>query len=185
MHQGDESAKNILLEKYRRFAWKVAKSFFDTLFDVSFTLEDLVSIAFASVDIAVKKYQISKNKTFYVYWKAIASNSMRQFVKEQITSQEQNKTISLDTENDNGGTLHDSISSDNIDEQISLYNSLMSIINNEKSAFSLREKKVISLFLDGYEIKEISKMLKISRAKVYRAYHSAIDKIRRSLIIKK
>ncbi len=110
---------------------------------------------------------------------------MKAFVKSQITLESQGKTVSLDTENENGGSLHESISSEDIDEHISLRNSLMAIINNERNSFSKREKKVISLFLDGFEIKEIAKKTKMHIAKVYRAYHSAINKIRHSLIIKK
>lgn len=148
-------------------------------------LDDLVSIAFVSVDVAIKKFKYGKNKSFYVYWRTIANNSMKAFVKSQLTNESQGKTISLDTENENGSSLHETITSEDIDEQIFLHNSLMAIINNEKNSFSKREKKVISLFLDGYEIKEISKMTKMNIAKVYRAYHSAINKIRHSLITKK
>ncbi len=110
---------------------------------------------------------------------------MKHYVKQQIVSESKTPTISLDAENDNGGTLHDSVSGENIDEQISLYNSLMALINKKKNTFTKREKTVISLFLDGYEIKEISKILKMNKTTAYRTYHSAINKIRHSLINKK
>ena len=185
IHQKDESARNILIEKYHRFAWSIATKFFDTLFAVSFTVEDLVSIAFCSVDTAIKKYDAKKNKSFYSYWQCIANNAMKTFVRQSIKSNKTDSTVSLDDQNEYGGTLHDYVASEDLDKEVSIYNSLVCIINDERCNLHKLEKEVITLSLDGYDMKEISKILKINKTTAYRNYHSAINKIRHSIIDKK
>lgn len=135
------------------------------------------------VDIALAKYNPKRNKSFYTYWLKIANNSMKQFVKNYLNTHVDASNLSLDQENDFGGTLHDSIS-DDVDEQINLYNSLMNLISNKNNDFTDMEKKIITLFLDGYEIREISEQLGTNKVRIYRGYHSAINKIRRSIMKK-
>ena len=149
------------------------------------TLEDLVSISFAAVDTALKKFDLNKNKYFYSYWQRIATNAMKRYVKKVLLVSHTNGNVSLDEQNDTGGSLHDIVSSKDIDESISLYNSLIRIINDERNHFTEMEKKIISLFLDGFEIKEIAIKLRINKAKTYREYHKALNKLRHSLIDKK
>ncbi len=149
------------------------------------TLEDLVSISFAAVDTAIKKFNASKNQSFYAYWSRIATNAMKSYVKKVLLASHTNGNVSLDEQNDTGGSLHDIVSSNDIEEPISLYSSLMRIINDERNHFTEMEKKIISLFLDGFEIKEIALKIKINKAKAYREYHKALNKLRHSLIDKK
>ena len=148
-------------------------------------MEDLVSIAFSAVNTAINKFDMSKKKSFYSYWLQIANNAMKRYFKESVKLREAETTISLDDENECGHSLHDSVSSDDIDKEISIYNSLINIINDERCKLTAKEKIVISLSLDGYDIKEISKILNKNKATIYRNYHSAINKIRHSIIDKK
>ena len=137
------------------------------------------------VEVALAKYDSKRNDSFYIYWKSIANNAMRQYVKNYKKSHHDEKNLSLDQENEYGGTLHDSIPSEDIDRRMSVFNSLMDIINDENNKFTEYEKKILRYYLDGYNIKEISKILKTNKVRIYRGYHSAINKIRRSIIIKK
>ena len=148
-------------------------------------MEDLVSIAFSAVITAIDKFDITKKKNFYMYWLQIAKNAMKKYFKESKKLYELDSKISLDDETESGHSLHDSITSDDVDKEISIYNSLISIINDERCKLTALEKMVISLSLDGYDIKEISKILSKNKTTIYRNYHSAINKIRHSIIDKK
>ena len=148
-------------------------------------MEDLVSISFSAVNTAIDKFDIDKNKSFYSYWLQIAKNAMKKYLKESKRLYETDSKISLDDENESGHTLHDSVSGEDIDKEISIYNSLISIINDDKCKLTNNEKLVISLSLDGYDMTEISKILNKNKATIYRNYHSAINKIRHSIIDKK
>ncbi len=148
-------------------------------------MEDLVSIAFAAVNTAIDKYNIEKNNSFYSYWLQIAKNAMKGYLRESIRLHGSDSEISLDDENESGHSLHDSVSGEDIDKEISIYNALISIINDERCKLTNNEKLVISLSLDGYDMKEISKILNKNKATIYRNYHSAINKIRHSIIDKK
>lgn len=147
-------------------------------------MEDLFSIAFAAVDTAIKKYDSKKKCSFYSYWHIVATNGMKSFLKETQLSNNGNP-ISFDAENEYGGTLHEVIPSDDIDREISIYNSLTNIINDERCKLSKNEKTVITLSLNGFDYKEIAKTLRINKTSVYRLYNSAINKIRHSIIGKK
>lgn len=148
-------------------------------------MEDLVSIAFAAVNTAIDKYNAEKSKSFYSYWLQIAKNAMKGYLRESIRLHGSGSEISLDDENESGHSLHDSVSGEDIDKEISIYNALISIINDERCKLTNNEKLVISLSLDGYDMKEISKILNKNKATIYRNYHSAINKIRHSIIDKK
>ena len=147
-------------------------------------MEDLFSIAFAAVDTAIKKYDSKKNRSFYSYWHIVAMNGMKTFVRSSLLSSNGNP-ISFDAENEFGGTLHEVIPSEDIDREISIYNSLTNIINDERCKLSKNEKMVITLSLNGFDYKEIAKTLRINKTSVYRLYNSAINKIRHSIIGKK
>lgn len=148
-------------------------------------MEDLVSIAFSAVDLAIRKYDPNRNKSFYSYWQRIANNAMKRFVKNAFKANKVNSSVSLDDETEVGSTLHDYLPSEDIDKEISIYNSLISIINDERCKLSLKEKQTITLSLDGYDFNEISKILNCTNKSIYRYYHSAINKIRHSIIDKK
>ena len=137
------------------------------------------------VDTAIAKYDKKKNNSFYIYWRTIAENAMKHFVKNYRKSHTSEKKLSLDQENESGSTLHDTIASEDIDERISLFNSLMHIINDEKNGFTEFQKKILHFYLEGYDMKEIADMFHTNKVNIYRNYHSAINKIRRSIIIKK
>ena len=110
---------------------------------------------------------------------------MKSFVRQHISSKNDGISFSLDDKVERGSTLHDCFGSEDIDKEITVYNSLMDIINDERCNLTDREKKVMSLSLDGYELREISKILNLNYSKIYRSYHNAINKIRYSLIEKK
>ena len=171
--------------KYHRFAWSAAKKFFDTLYAVSFSLEDLVSLSFSAVITALDKYDSSKKKSFYSYWLCIANNAMKRYVREFIKYHQNASPISLDDENSCGIPLHDSVASEDIDRNISIYNSLQTIINDERCNLSKHEKTIILLSLDGYDMEDISKILHKNRGTIYRNYSTALNKIRHLLIDKK
>ena len=145
----------------------------------------MFSVALSTIKVALDKFDENRNYKFYSYWTSIAVNAMRHYAKHTIKESMIDNNISLDTEIDNGSTLHDVLTGENVDKNISLFNSLMNMINNPNTGLSDLEKNVISLFLDGYEFKDISKRLKISKSTTYRSYHSAINRIRHSIIEKK
>lgn len=173
----------MLCEKYKLYAWAVAKAYFDELYNTDVILEDLMSIAFSVVLTALKKK--TDNSTFYAYWLKIARNSMKKFVKDNTPEEIRcfNAVFSLDQYADDDLQLHEKITKSDDENIESIRTTILEIVNNPNNYFSFEEKCVVGLFLDGFDFNEIAEMLNMAKHKVYRLNRNAIDKIR--LVYKK
>ena len=181
MSLGDEYAKNILVEKYRKHSWYVAKKLKELYPIENYTLEDYMSIAFAALSVALKTYHFS-SCSFYGYWYHIVINDIRRIVKRYLMDDYwvTNNSLSIDAEIKPQTTLHDVISNNSIfTEQNMLRDTFLTIVDDPKRGFTREQRIVIHYFLDGYELVEIHKLLGWSRSKVYYAYREAIKRIRK------
>ena len=94
--------------------------------------------------------------------------------------------ISLDQSFEgSNSSLHDVVTDNEMVQTITIHDSLLNVVNDDKNKFSKTERLIFSLYLDGYSLKEISKMLCLSISYVYSKYNSIIKKLREILIDRK
>ena len=113
---------------------------------------------------------------FYAYWKKVSLRMLDEYV---MRSQNPHSSISLDISfTDCTKTLHDIVGKeDNSLKRNYLLEQLTKIINDPFNNFSEKEKTTIRCYLNGLEMKEISKILNRSLSSTYRIYKQAVEKI--------
>ena len=170
---------NILLEKYRWFAFKLTVEYLEKYPNFEYIRDELHAVAFYNTYPLVKTY-VQEKGFFYAYWKKSALRSMEHYIKVNVKDV---GASSLDFVPSNTvHELHDIVGfEDKAYEKELLNEAFTRIIEDKYNDFSKREKAVIKLFLDGYEISEIAELLGCSLQTVYRNYHQAVEKIGRVL----
>lgn len=185
--QGEDFALGILLEKYRRYSWTIARSMIDEYPNYGYLLDDLMSISFAMVFTCLKTFNYQQN-SFYMYWKIASRNEMVRYLKKNTNASDDGfyKELSLDNQTEEGGSLHDYIGKEDEEmETRNIYNSIIYIINKKENHFTKDEVSTIVLFLGGKDMKQISELLDISLAKTYQTFKNAVLKIRKVIGVNK
>ena len=183
INNGDENAKNLLVEKYRQFSWSLAKRLFKEFPTCGLSVEDMMAMAFADITIALKTFEFSL-PSFYGYWCTIASNDIRRMIRSLIhESYLKGNVVFLDTPvYEEESTLHEYVGRDEVaTEQNMLRDMFLTIVNNPKNEFTVNQRIVIIEFLDGYDFHEIAELHGWSRSKTYYTYKEAIRKIRKAM----
>ena len=182
---GDEDARNILIERNLRLVVYIAKKFENT----GVAQEDLVSIGTIGLIKAVDSYNITHKTRFATYAaKCIQNEILMHFRSQRKLQNEVSINEAIDTDRDgNPLTYEDIISTDenmaeDLDRRI-LAERAHSYIG---TLLSTRERQVIYLRygLSGKKPKtqkETSAILGISRSYVSRIEKSALDKLREAL----
>lgn len=183
--EGDEISFSLLIKKYEKCAWSLARQIEAEYDYLEIPVEDYMSLAFSAVITALEKYQEQDTLSFYPYWLTIARNAIMRHIKSSLTNSKLLTTvakISLDQNIEGSNTsLHDVVSDNETIQTMTIHDSLLNIVNNDKNKFSKTERLIISLYLDGYSLKEIGKMLNFSYSYVYSKYNSIIKKLREIL----
>lgn len=176
--QGDDWAQFLLFEKYRIYSNQLAACYLLYCTDTTMTFDDLTAICFSSVQTALEHYE--SGQSFYPYWKTIAIRNMVDYIKEY---KKEPTHLSLDKDIVKGLTLHDVVSVNVPSNDLAF--SLLLIIEKNPNDFSSFEKAFFNLYLQGYEMKDISEILSVSLTKSYRTLRKIIKKFRHFLINKK
>lgn len=136
-------------------------------------------MAFYCTYTLLKKYTPSKG-VFYAYWRRAALRAINKCIKQNVKSI---GVTSLDFVPSNTiHALHDIVGLEDKSYKKELLSEVfIKIIEDKYNDFSNREKNVIKLYLDGYDMKDIAELLHCSIQTVYRNYHQAVDKIGRVL----
>lgn len=136
-------------------------------------------MAFYCTYTLLKKYTPSKG-VFYAYWRRAALRAINKCIKQNVKSI---GVTSLDFVPSNTiHTLHDIVGLEDKSYKKELLSEVfIKIIEDKYNDFSRREKNVIKLYLEGYDMKDIAELLHCSIQTVYRNYHQAVDKIGRVL----
>ena len=163
------------MEKYRWFAYKLVSDFLDKYPTYEYVRDELHAVAFYCTSTLINKFKVGKG-VFYAYWKKVALREIDKFIKNNIKCM---TVASLDfIPNNTIHALHDVVGiEDKAYEKDMLTEIFYRIMRNPQNRFSKREKEVLSLYLDGYELKLVAELLHISVASAYRIYHKAINKI--------
>ncbi len=179
---GDEEARNILVERNLRLVAHISKKYTTTNIDQ----DDLISIGTIGLIKAINSFDISKKIKLATYAARCIDNEILMFLRssKKIKSEVYlNEPIGKDKDN-NEVTLLEILENNerNIEEEIDLKLKIKQLYSKMKEVLKEREKNIIELRfgLGGYKPKtqnEIATMMGISRSYVSRIETKAIDKL--------
>ena len=178
---GDETAKTMLFEKYRRYAKYLAKEYIDNYPDLPISEDDYMSYAFSAVAITLNKYLDDSTIKFNAYWLTVARNDIKHVIKDCYIKNKHllNNCISLDNQNaEKDSCFHDIIGDNDPTDRDLLKDTLVQIIKDNTDRFDDTDVRLMELYLEGYAIKEIALLLNTSESNMYKRYRHIISEMR-------
>lgn len=182
MKNGDEDAKNILIERNLRLVAHIAKKYAAT----NIEQEDLISIGTIGLIKGINSFNISKGARLSTYVARCIDNEILMYlrsIKKLGAEVYLEDTIGKDKD-DNKVTLKEVLENNekNIEEEVDLKMKVKKLYQKIKEVLKDREKTIIELRfgLDGDKPKtqrQIAKMMGISRSYVSRIETKAIGKL--------
>jgi len=186
LHNGDEDAKNILIERNLRLVAHISKKYSTS----NIERDDLISIGTIGLIKAINSFDISKNIKLGTYAARCIDNEILMFLRSSKKIRSEiylNEPIGKDKD-DNEVTLLEVLENDDrsIDDEIDLKLKIKQIAFKMKSILKEREKKILELRfgLGGHRPKtqnEIASMMGISRSYVSRIETKAIHKLAKEI----
>lgn len=180
--QGDNSAREVLIEHNLRLVAHIAKKYSGSVRDG----EDIISIGTIGLIKGISSFDPSKGTRLATYAARCVENEILMLMRSHKKTQGDvslNETIGTDKEG-NQIMLIDVMKNDSIDifDEINLGIQVKQLYKNLKNELDDRERKVIIMrygLADGkcYTQKEIAKLLKISRSYVSRIEKKAVEKL--------
>ena len=181
LKNGDEEARNILIEKNLRLVAHVCKKYSSTNID----LDDLISIGTIGLIKGINSFDPSKSVKLSTYVSRCIDNEILMFLRS-------NKKLGAEVfledpigkdKDDNTVTLQEVLENNekNIEDEVDLKFKIKKLYQKMKDVLKLREKTILELRfgLDGNKPKtqnEIAKSMGISRSYVSRIETKAIEK---------
>ena len=186
MLEGDEKARNILIEHNLRLVAHVAKKYNNTKLDQ----DDLISIGTIGLIKGINSFNADKNIKLATYTARCIENEILMFLKKKKKTNAEvflNEPVGKDKD-DNVVTLQEIIEVDekNVEDEVDLKMKVKKLYQKMKTVLKQREKTIIELRfgLDGNKPKtqkEIAEMLDISRSYVSRIETKAIGKLAKEI----
>lgn len=186
LRDGDEEARNILIERNLRLVAHVSKKYSSTNIDQ----DDLISIGTIGLIKGINSYDLSKNFKLATYVARCIENEILMYLRstKKLSSEVYlNEPIGKDKD-DNVVTLQEVLENDdrNIEDEVDLKFKVKRLYEKIKQILKDRERIIIELRfgLDGDRPKtqhEIAQMLGISRSYVSRIETKAIGKLAREM----
>ena len=186
MANGDEEARNLLIERNLRLVVHVCKKYANTNIDQ----DDLLSIGTIGLIKGVNSFNVKKGSKLSTYVSRCIDNEVLMYLRstKKLNSEVYlNEPIGKDKD-DNVITLEEVLESDNksIEEEVDTKIKIKKMYNKIKEVLKNREKTIIELRfgLKGDKPKtqkEIAKMMGISRSYVSRIETKAIEKLAHEL----
>ena len=186
LKDGDEEARNILIEKNLRLVAHVCKKYSSTNID----LDDLISIGTIGLIKGINSFDPSKSVKLSTYVSRCIDNEILMFLRS-------NKKLGAEVfledpigkdKDDNTVTLQEVLENNekNIEDEVDLKFKIKKLYQKMKDVLKLREKTILELRfgLDGNKPKtqnEIAKSMGISRSYVSRIETKAIEKLAKEI----
>lgn len=187
MANGDEEARNQLIEKNLRLVAYIAKKYANTNYDQ----EDLISIGTIGLIKGVNSFSLDKGSRLSTYVSRCIDNEILMHLRatKKLNAEVYlNEPIGKDKDG-NVVTLQEIIENDerNIEDEVDIKIKIKKLYDKMKEVLKDREKTIIEFRfgLDGSKPKtqkEIAKSMGISRSYVSRIESKAIEKLSREII---
>ena len=182
MANGDEEARNILIERNLRLVAHISKKYLSTNIDQ----DDLISIGTIGLIKGINSFNQSKNIKLATYTARCIENEILMYIRSTKKNKAEvylNEPIGKDSE-DNEVTLIEVLENNerSIEEEIDIKLKIKRLYDKMKEVLKEREKKILELRfgLGGYKPKtqsDIAYMMGISRSYVSRIETKAIGKL--------
>lgn len=182
MKQGDEDARNILIERNLRLVAHISKKYSTT----NIEQDDLISIGSIGLIKAINSFDDTKNIRLATYAARCIDNEILMFIRTSKKTKAEvflNESIGKDKD-DNEITLLDVIEKEEmcIDDEVDLKFKIKELYNKMKEVLKEREINILNLRfgLNGLQPRtqhEIASMMGISRSYVSRIETKAINKL--------
>lgn len=182
MKQGDDDARNILIERNLRLVAHISKKYSTTNIDQ----DDLISIGSIGLIKAINSFDDTKNIRLATYAARCIDNEILMFIRTSKKTKAEvflNESIGKDKD-DNEITLLDVIEKEEmcIDDEVDLKFKIKELYNKMKEVLKEREINILNLRfgLNGIQPRtqhEIASMMGISRSYVSRIETKAINKL--------
>ena len=186
MKEGNQEARNILIERNLRLVAHIAKKYSSTNIDQ----DDLISIGSIGLIKGINSFDSEKNIKLATYTARCIENEILMFLrtnKKRVGDVYLNEPIGKDKE-DNEITLQEVIENNerNVEDEVDLKLKIKKLYEKMKEILKNREKIIIELRfgLNGDKPKtqkEIAKMMNISRSYVSRIESKALLKLSREI----
>ena len=183
---GDETARNILIERNLRLVAHICKKYSSS----NIELDDLISIGTIGLIKGINSYNFSKGVKLATYVSRCIDNEILMYLR---SIKKLNSEVSLDDpigkdKDDNTISLQEVLESNNksIEDQIDIKFKIKQLYQKMKEVLKIREKTILELRfgLDGNKPKtqnEIAEMMGISRSYVSRIETKAINKLAKEM----
>ena len=186
MKNGDEEARNILIERNLRLVAHVSKKYSSTNIDQ----DDLISIGSIGLIKGINSFDMDKNIKLATYVAKCIENEILMYLRKNNKIKGDvylNEPIGKDKD-DNEVTLQEVLENNerNVEDEVDLKFKIKNLYEKMKKILKDREKVIIELRfgLNGDKPKtqkEIAKMMNISRSYVSRIESKAIGKLAREI----
>jgi len=185
--QGDEEARNILIEHNLRLVVFLAKKYENTAYDI----EDLVSIGSIGLIKGINTYKIDKNIKLATYASRCISNEILMFLRK---NKKRKKEISLEDSlnyDNEGNELHlEDILGTEIDFVPNEYEQILNkeVLEKEINSLEPREQEIMTLRYglnntEEFTQKEVAEKLGISQSYISRIEKKVIKKLKQTMNI--
>lgn len=186
MKNGDDEARNVLIERNLRLVAHVVKKYSNTKVDQ----DDLISIGTIGLIKGINSFNVDKGSKLSTYVSRCIDNEILMYLR---SSKKLNAEVYLNEpigkdKDDNVVTLQEVLENDerNIEDEVDLKMKIKKLYKKIGEVLKDREKTIIELRfgLDGHKPKtqhEIADMMGISRSYVSRIETKAIDKLAKEL----
>ena len=186
MAEGDEEARNILIERNLRLVAHISKKYSSG----NTEMEDLISIGTIGLIKGINSFNLDKNIRLATYAAKCIENEILMYLR---SNKKLNAEVFLDEpigkdKDDNVVTLQEVLENNekNIEEEVDLKLKIKALYEKMKKVLKLREKTILELRfgLGGKEEKtqiEIAEMMNISRSYVSRIETKAISKLAKEI----
>ena len=184
--EGDEEARNILIEHNLRLVVFLAKKYENTIYDI----EDLVSIGSIGLIKGINTYKIDKNIKLATYASRCISNEILMFLRKNKRKRAEvslEDALNYDAE---GNELHlEDILGTEIDLVPNEYEKQVDkeVLSKEIEGLSYRDKEIMTLRYGlnntkEYTQKEVAEMLGISQSYISRIEKKVVRKLKQVMI---
>ena len=186
LKEGDEEARNILIERNLRLVAHVCKKYSTTKVEQ----DDLISIGTIGLIKGINSFDSSKGVRLATYVSRCVDNEVLMFLR---SNKKVNAEVYLEDpigkdKDDNTVTLQEVLENNekNIEDEVDLKFKIKKLYQKMKDVLKLREKTILELRfgLDGNKPKtqnEIAKSMGISRSYVSRIETKAIEKLAKEI----
>ncbi len=153
-------------------------------FDYLLNDDEIRDLCFKTFDLFLKNLKVKEVYNYDNYFKYLYIQIIKDEIRKLNRTKHRINRDSIDV-NDNlniEDSIQFSITSncfDNMNDEIVSF-----ILESEESELTNREREILSLYVNGYNIREISKFLKLAYSVCFRSFESLIEKSKNFLMIK-